>query len=637
MAAPRDIHEPVLPPVPLSPPVSAQRTLANVQGPAERRMWLNTITAMAAEPDANTFELNLIRLWITEGVSLDFESDPSSIEYDNTSTVAQHADTVRTRLLEYIQFEAVVPLPSDHPLPYGVQPLHVIIKPNKKARLVIDLSRNLNPHLRYEYFSYSSVNDAAEASFQDCWYGKLDLSNCFLSFPLHPSCFPHFIFRFEGRLYQFRCMPFGLSSAPRICTMLLSVVAYHLNSAQLAALIRYLDDFLFIADSRSSSQLALDSAHRALSAFGLVVNPDKTEGPTQIITFLGVQLDAIRQTLSCTPARVDELLLLLRAAITSRKVSLSSLSSLIGKLSFAAMVLPGARPFMRRMIDLKHKRTHDSTQHLHPPLPALASAGTLRASAAPSPARTEHRADPRARASPSRPQSTLPASSTHREESRLHFRRRNASVYLDPGFGADANFWIDPLHRWNGTARWRHSRASPVCFASDASLDGFGFYLESTPPPLDTQQWPTHLRVGTGFSGLYSPCHDDFHTQSGHMQWCELLAVLSALYMYGPLLENQSVLFYVDNKTDVHIINRQATRSERLAGLLRALYALALKHKICIHAQHRRGVDNTLADFLSRPALHRHDFVHRWQLAHPSLSSLLRSVSVVYSQQIINV
>jgi hypothetical protein len=594
---------------------------------------------MASQPGAIQSDLDQVRDWITNGVSLHFESVPSSIEYDNTATVLQHADTVRARLREYMQFQAVVPLPADHPLPYGVQPLHVIIKPGKKARLVIDLSRNLNANLHYEYFSYSSVNEAAEASFPNCWYGKLDLSNCFLSFPLNPSCYPHFIFRFEGQLYQFTRLPFGLSSAPRICTMLLSVVAHHLNASQLAALIRYLDDFLFITATQQSMQLALDFAQRALSAFGLVVNPEKTEGPAQVITFLGVQLDSIQQTLSCTPARVEELLLLLRAAHTSRKVSLSSLSSLIGKLSFAAMVLPGARPFMRRMIDLKHKRIHSSTQHQRSPAPALASSGTPRTPAAPSPTPTEHRdASRTARTSPSGPQpaAALSTPSSQHEEARLHFQRRNAWVYLDPGFHADASFWIDHLHRWNGRARWRHGSSCPVYIASDASLDGFGFYVESTPPHLNTQQWPAHLRVGTGFSGLYSPCHKDFHTQSGHMQWCELLAVLSALSTYGPLIEHQSVVFFVDNETDMHIINRQATRSERLAGLLRALYALALQHNVSIYARHRRGVDNTLADFLSRPALHQHDFVRQWRLAHPSLASMLCSVSLVYSQQIIS-
>ena len=47
---------------------------------------------------------------------------------------------------------------------------------------------------------------------------------------------------------------------------------------------------------------------------------------------------------------------------------------------------------------------------------------------------------------------------------------------------------------------------------------------------------------------------------------------------YAPLLAGQSMLFHVNNATKVHIINRQATRSKLLAGLLRQLYSLAFTH-----------------------------------------------------------
>ena len=61
------------------------------------------------------------------------------------------------------------------------------------------------------------------------------------------------------------------------------------------------------------------------------------------------------------------------------------------------------------------------------------------------------------------------------------------------------------------------------------------------------------------------------------MTWCEMFAVYAALTTYAPVLRDTCVLFHVDNQTDVHVLNKQATRSERLAGLLRAIYALAME------------------------------------------------------------
>jgi hypothetical protein len=464
----------------------------------------------------------------------------------------------------------------------------MILKAGRKPRLVIDLSRNLNDHLAYEYFSYSSVNDAMELSSPDCWYSKLDLSNCFLSFPLHPSALAHFIFRFEGVLHQFVRLPFGLSSAPRICTEMLAVVAYRMGLDGVDALIRYLDDFLFVEGSERAGHSSLAAAMRVFDAFGLVVNPDKTEGPAQRITFLGVLFDSTTQTVACTPERVAELLSLLRESVAHRSLRLAALESLIGKLQFATQVLPGFRPFTFRLQAVLKAR--------------LASI-------------TKGRGGAR----------------------RHEFARAHARVRVDSGFRADVYFWLSHLRGWNGKQRWRSARSAPFVFASDASLGGFGYYLETTPPAADVTQWPAQLRVGSGFMGIYSTEDSHLHASSGQMTWCEMFAVLAALTTYADVLRDTCVLFLVDNLTDVHVLTKQATRSERLAGLLRAIYAHSLEFNISICARHRPGEENVLADFLSRPELHSHtDVVAAFHAAHPTLTHMLRSVSVVHSLQIGN-
>lgn len=572
----RNVHESVLPPVPL--PVSAPVVMPSVNGPAQQQHWLSTIALMEQQPNADLTELQSIREHITLGVSLPFTSIPSAITYTNTPAVRQHADAVRGRLAEYIAFNAATPLPPDHDLEgQGIQPLHVIIKDDKKPRVAIDLSRNLNSFLKYVYFQYSNVDDAVAASYPGCWYGKLDLSNCFLSFPLHPSVRRYFHFCFEGTLYQFTSMPFGLSTAPYVCTLLLSVLSFALTNLGISHII-YLDDILMIGKTRSLVQEQLALAQVEIARFGLIVNTTKTEGPSQVITFLGITLNSLATSLSCPPTRISELTTLLHSLRHQQIITRKHCESLIGKLSFAALVLPGARPFMRRMLD------------------------------------------------------TVNACTT---------KRRSAPVRIDPGFREDVRFWLLHLSDWNGTQLWRSSRASPYCFASDASLNGFGFYLESTPTPepgtvIDSSAWPHSYQLGATFSGTYSTKHAQYHQSHTHIAWCELMAVVAAAATYAPLLKNQSLLFFVDNSTDVHIINRQSTRSKQLAGLLRELYSIALKHNINIRAQHRPGAENVLADFLSRPELHQHNHVQQWKKAHPILASRLSSVSLICSSQFVS-
>lgn len=567
------VHEEVLPPPPLSPLSSAEIRLpqaASIHHPVQQQHWLSIISLMMREPNADVKELSTISSHITDGITLPFLSLPHPVSHANTPLVLEHANAVRARLAEYISIGAVVQLPSDVDIQNeSVHPLHVIIKPEKKPRVVIDLSRNLNGFLQYTYFRYDNIETAVARSSAGCWYGKLDLSNCFLSFPLHPSVHRYFIFRFDGRYYQFTRMPFGLSTAPLVCTQLLSVVSYALSSLGISH-VRYLDDFLLISHDERILQQQLITAQAEINRFGLVINRDKTEGPAQSIVFLGIQIDSLSQTLSCPPSRITELLALLSTARLQRIITRGFLESLIGKLSFAALVLPGARPFLRRMLDTLHACTK---------------------------------------------------------------LRRSAPIRTDPGFRLDVRYWIDHLQHWNGKAVWRSSASPPFTFATDASLQGFGFYIESAPSSacIDTTAWPSSHRLGAAFSGSYASQHADFHRSHTQIAWCELLAVLAAAITYAPLLRNHSLLFLVDNSTDVYIINRQATRSKALAALLRQLFSVSLEHNVSIAAQHRAGTSNILADFLSRPELHRHQHVHQWQSTYPDHAARLSCVSLVDS------
>ena len=518
-------------------------------------------------PDiAPPLELEAIERFIHEGISLDLETIPEAADLPNTPSVHTEAAAVRARLQDYMSIGAVELMDSRVVPPHGIQPLHVIIKEKKKPRLVIDLSRNLNDHLRYEYFSYSSIDNGVEAAWPGCWFGKLDLSNCFLSFPLHPDFYKFFYFRFENKLYRFVRMPFGLAPAPRICTQLLSVPSFALTQAGCRH-VRYLDDFLFIAHSKDELEETLRKAQAIFASLGLVVNAEKTEGPLQRISFLGVLIDSVECVTACTEERLRELRkLLVQASQPNTLIRRGQLESLVGKLSFAAKVLPGARPFMRSMYDAMN-----------------------------------------------------------------HCKHRHTLVRLSPLFRTDVRFWLDHLHQWNVKQQWRQTRSDPIVLTTDASLNGFGFHLTKTPTHVDATRWPTHMQLGSGFCGSYHASHSHLHQSPTQIGWCEMLAVLAALQTYSHVLRNECVRIEIDNSGDMAILNRQSTRSIIIATLLRQIYTLSLQFNFSIKAVHRPGVDNVLADFLSRPEFHRNDPLTFAALKVPSVASGLRSCTFVNS------
>lgn len=521
-----------------------------------RLQWAHSINEihniLLSQSSVNQLELTIedlheISECIFHGITLPFRAGeiPANISFNNTFSVQQHIDEVRQTLQEYKLFGAIEEIAEPRE-PKLVQPLHVVIKPGKAPRVCIDLSRNLNNFLPEKHFHYTSVEDAVNKSKQNCWYAKLDISKCYLSFALAPEVRKYFTFSLDDKYYRFTRLPFGLSSGPRLCTLILSIISFELTKLGINH-VRYLDDFLFIASSKEECQIILDLAINLFRRFGLVINLAKTCGPTQIISFLGIIINSIDCLLECTQERIEELLALLKKFSLYKVVRVHSIESLVGKLSFAATVLPGARPFMRRMFDLIRGETSRSR------------------------------------------------------------------VRIDQNFHLDIEYWFVHLQVWNGRQQWRQNK-TPIILVSDASLDGFGFYCEQYPLNFDAENYPNcdRISVGNVFSGRYSPEHAEFHSSHRGISWCELFAALNAMCVYAPLLQNQSVLLVIDNKTDVDIINRQSTRSLRLGVLLRAMFDFSTSINCSIKAIHRAGDLNILADFLSRPKLHQDDIVNNW-------------------------
>lgn len=514
--------------------------------PSAKDIWFKAIDGLSTLQDANLELLNEARSHIAGGVKLDFSgAPPPSNIYNNTQTFRRNASLCKQRLDEYIAMGALR-LASEPPPPGGypyVQPLHAVLRPGKKPRIVVDMGRNLNDYLRDTPFKYSSVQDAVRLS-QTCalpaWYVKLDISSCFLSFPLDPDDIPFYRCKgAEGEWLEFTSMVFGLKPAPRVASLLLDVVSATLTDWGISH-VRYLDDFLIVADSREAAEECARVAADVLASFGLALSTEKTEGPSQIIEFLGIVINSVEQTLSISTGRKKELLDILKAFSKRERSSCTRIQSLLGKLSFAAAVLPGARPFTRRIIDL------------------------------------------------------------------LRHNYRRSVITLDPPFQADVSYWRDHIGTWNGRQKWRASDAEPCVFGSDASTEGFGFGLESAPRSM-VVSLPNGLRPGHVRVGVWSLSNGDAARQqsSSNIAWGEMFCTVAAAAEYGARLRDQHVVFVIDNESDVSVINRQRSREPRVCGLLRSLCDLSLQHNFSFTAVHRPGVDNELMDWASRPSVHR--------------------------------
>ena len=120
----------------------------------------------------------------------------------------------------------------------------------------------------------------------------------------------------------------------------------------------YLDDYLVMEQPNSTrcTQHIRTFLHTCES-LGIPVTLDKLEGPSTTLTFLGIELDSIRQQIRLPQGK---LLADLDNGSHPHTTTKRRLLSLIGSLSFAARVIPACRLFLRHLIHLS-----TTAQQLH--------------------------------------------------------------------------------------------------------------------------------------------------------------------------------------------------------------------------------------------------------------------------------
>ena len=204
---------------------------------------------------------------------------------------------------------------------------------------------------------YQSIQSASDLITPGCYLGKLDLKSAYRSVSVHPSQFQctGLKWKFKGHseytyMYDNR-LPFGAKLSVGIFHRLTQAVRRMLLKRGINVVV-YLDDFLVVADTYTECQRGLDTLMTLVRLLGFSIAWEKTLGPTQCLTFLGIKIDTQAYTLSLPEDKVTSLHSLLTSFMTRSRASCRQLQQLAGKLSWAAHVVNGGRIYLQRVLDL---------------------------------------------------------------------------------------------------------------------------------------------------------------------------------------------------------------------------------------------------------------------------------------------
>lgn len=204
---------------------------------------------------------------------------------------------------------------------------------------------------------YPSVQDAVlliQKLGPGCFLAKEDFKAAFRQIGVKPEQYWLLGLEWKGSFFHDTVLPQGCASScqifQRVAQSIKWACKYKLN---IPFSVHYLDDTLIIASSKSECERAAAKYRGWSGAVGLIISPEKSAGPAQVLEFLGITLDTVRFESRLPADKIEKCRSYIAIMLRSVTTTLLDLQVVTGLLSFACAVVEPGRAFLRRLFDLQ--------------------------------------------------------------------------------------------------------------------------------------------------------------------------------------------------------------------------------------------------------------------------------------------
>jgi len=191
--------------------------------------------------------------WIENGVPLPLHNAPRLRVLRNFHLDDLQVAFVEEELSRLLHLGAVCPLgrlETPHVSPIGVVP-----KKNGGSRLIIDMCL-LNVSISPPHFKYEDLAALAPLLKEGDYMTTIDLKDGFFHIPVLPSHQAYMSFQWEGKIFTYQVLPFGMSASPWLFTRFVQVTVRHLRRQGMRVM-AYMDDFIIIGHSYQQALVML--------------------------------------------------------------------------------------------------------------------------------------------------------------------------------------------------------------------------------------------------------------------------------------------------------------------------------------------------------------------------------------------
>jgi len=203
---------------------------------------------------------------------------------------------------------------------------------------------------------------------------SIDLEDAYFHIAVLPADRKYLRFAYDGKVYEFQVLPFGLSTAPRTFTRVVRAIAAFLKTRGVN-MFQYLDDWYILGLTVERTELSRDLALQWTRDLGFLINIEKSDlFPKTLTSFIGSLLSLLDQRAIPSQARMDNVIRLANKFLNTPSLPAREWRGLLGHLASLFDLVPFGRARARPIqLNLRAhwSQTRDSDDKLVPVLPKI--------------------------------------------------------------------------------------------------------------------------------------------------------------------------------------------------------------------------------------------------------------------------
>ena len=300
----------------------------------------------------------------TTGFDIPFEGPKPNNEPPNLNSVKQHPEIVDNKIKKELSLNRISGPYHNPPFPdMVISPIGVIPKKQPGTfRMIHHLSYpkglSINHGISRQYTSvhYHTVDDAIDILSKLgplTFMAKTDIEAAFRIVPIARQYHHLLGFKWRDQYYYDKMLPMGLSISCKIFECFSTSIQWIAqNHLSISHMLHILDDFFIAEKTEQECSRHLNNFTNLCSTIEIPLAPEKTEGPLQILSFAGIELDTKLMEARLPLEKINKYLCRVQEIKNKKKVTLRELQSIIGSLNHCCYIIPAGRAFLRRLIDL---------------------------------------------------------------------------------------------------------------------------------------------------------------------------------------------------------------------------------------------------------------------------------------------